>query len=294
MSNNFTNGYFKQYIDKLDEVYKYASKTAVLDGDPTLVAAGSNAKEIVIPKMTMDGLAAYSRNGGYVGGDVTLTNETVECNFDRGRAFTVDAMDNAETAGVAFGKLSAEFIRTKVVPELDAFRFAKYAGAQGISKINAGASLSTGADVIAALLVAQNAMDENEVPMESRVLFITPTLYNLISALDTTKSREVLNSFAEIVKVPQTRFYTAIKQNDGTTTGETSGGYAKADTGANINFMVIEKSAAIQFQKHTVNKIISPEENQTSDGWKFCFRDYGIADVYDNKVSGIYLHYAAS
>lgn len=285
---------FKKYIDVLDEVYKNASLTAVLDGDPTLVSAGSNAKEIVIPKMTMDGMADYSRNGGYVGGDVTLTNETVECNYDRGRKFTVDAMDNEETAGVAFGKLSAEFIRTKLVPELDAFRFATYAGASGISKISTGADLTTGADVIAALIVAQNSMDEAEVPAESRVLFITPTIYNLISAMDTTKSREVLNSFAQIVKVPQSRFYTAIKLNDGTTSGETAGGFAKASSGANINFMVVEKSAAIQFQKHTVSKIISPEENQSSDGWSFCYRDYGIADVYENKVSGIYLHYATA
>ena len=60
-------------------------------------------------------------------GDVKMENRTVQCNFDRGRMFTVDTMDNAETAGLAFGRLAAEFIRTKVVPELDAFRFACYA-----------------------------------------------------------------------------------------------------------------------------------------------------------------------
>ncbi len=57
---------FKKYIDNLDEVYKLASKTSVLDGDSSLAQAGANTNEIVIPKMTMDGLADYSRNGGYV------------------------------------------------------------------------------------------------------------------------------------------------------------------------------------------------------------------------------------
>ena len=33
---------------------------------------------------------------------LTLTNETVKCNFDRGRRFTVDTMDDLETAGLAF------------------------------------------------------------------------------------------------------------------------------------------------------------------------------------------------
>lgn len=118
MGNSITK--FKKYIDLLDEVYKNASKTSVLDGDSTLVRAGANANEIIVPKMSLDGLADYSRNSGYVNGDVTLTNETVQFNYDRGRAFTVDAMDNEETAGVAFGKLSSEFLRTKVVPEVDA------------------------------------------------------------------------------------------------------------------------------------------------------------------------------
>lgn len=282
MANSITT--FKAYIDLLDEVYKNASLSSVLDGDPSLVRAGSNAKEIVIPKMSMDGLGAYSRNGGYVNGDVTLTNETVVCNYDRGRAFTVDAMDNEETAGVAFGKLSSEFIRTKVAPELDAFRFAKLSAK---AAVKAQETLATGADVQSALIAAQNAMDEAEVPTEGRVLFITPTLYNAFVNLDTTKSREVLASFSNVVKVPVSRFSTSIKLNDGTSSGEEIGGFAA--NGANINFLIVEKSAAIQFQKHTVSKIISPEENQNSDGWKFCYRDYGIADVYDNKKSGVYL-----
>lgn len=297
MANSIT--LFKKYTDLLDEVYKNASVTSMLDGDMSLVQMGANTNEIIIPKISMDGLADYSRNGGYVGGDVTLTNETVKFNYDRGRKFTVDAMDNEETAGVAFGKLSSEFIRTKVVPEMDAFRFATYAGTTGISKVSAGATLSSGNDVLTALVTAQNQMDEDEVPVDNRYLFITPTLYNLVLNVDTTKSKAVLDSFTSIVKVPQTRFYTAIDLKDGVDhTGssgadETAGGYAKATAGKDINFMVIYKPALLQYPKHTVNKIVSPEENQTSDGWMFFYRAYGLADVYENKVSGIYLHHKA-
>jgi hypothetical protein len=284
---------FKQYIDLLDEVYKNASTTASLDISGDLVKAGANAKEILIPKMTLDGLADYSRSGGYVAGDVKLEMETVSFNFDRGRKFTVDAMDNEETAGVAFGKLASEFIRSKVAPELDAFRYATYSGISGIGTTT-GAALSTGADVLTALVTAQNAMDEAEVPETERELHITPTLYNLVYSVDTSKSKEVLNSFSRIVKVPQTRFYTAIDQYDGTTENEKAGGFVKDTTGKNINFMVIHKPAVIQYSKHIVSKVVSPEENQTSDGWMFFYRSYGLADVYDNKVKGIYLHKAAT
>ena len=288
MANSITK--FQKYIDLLDEVYKAASVTSVLDGNNRLVRMGANANEIIIPKISMDGLADYSRESGYVSGDITLTNETVAFNYERGRSFNVDAMDDEETAGIAFGQLSGEFIRTKAAPEIDAFRFAKYAGTTGITAATA-AVLSAGTDTLAALIAAQNSMDENEVPTESRILFITPTLYNGVMNLDTTKSKAVLDSFAQIVKVPQSRFYTAIDLYDGSTTGETAGHYVKDSTsGKNINFMVIEKSAAIQYQKHVVSKVVSPEENQSSDGWKFFYRSYGIADVYENKACGIYLH----
>lgn len=277
----------KIFVPILDEVYKSESITSVLDGAADLAAQGANYNEMIIPKLSMQGLADYDKDTGYVAGDVTLTNETVKCNFDRGRMFTVDAIDELESVGVAFGRLSAEFLRTQVIPELDAFRLAAYASASGIGQ--AQADLTGEADVIAALRAAISAMDEAEVPMTERHLFITPTLYGVIQDLDTTKSRAVLEGLAGIHRVPQTRFYTAIDQ-----TASGAGGYTKNGSAKNINFMLIHKPAVIQFQKHVVPKIITPEQNQTADAWKFGYRSVGIADVYENKVKGIYLHSAAT
>ena len=289
MPNNIA--LFQKYIDVLDEVYKEAAKTAVLDSDATLARAGANTNEIVIPKLSMDGLANYSRNSGFVGGSVEMVYETVKFNFDRGRSFTVDAMDNEETAGIAFGKLASEFIRTKVVPELDAFRFAAYASTEGIS--SASGALSSGANAVTALRAATSKMDEDEVPMERRILFITPTLKGMVEDLDTTKSREVMARFSQVIVVPQSRFYTGVKLHDGVTGGEEAGGFAKGADGKNINFLVVSPDALMQYSKHTVSKIVTPEANQDADAWKFMFRSYGLADVYENKVAGIYLHAAA-
>lgn len=330
---------FKKYVDLLDEVYKAGSCTNILDGSTALVRAGANANEIIIPKISTEGLADYSRNGGYVSRNTTFTNETVTFNYDRGGKFSVDAMDNEETAGLAFGSLAADFVRTKTVPELDAFRFATYAAEPMIS--SASGTLASGEAVLAALVSAQNTLDEDEVSPEGRYLFITPTLYNLAQNVDTYKSKAVFDGFAGVSKVPQSRFYTAIDMLDGTSEGETAGGYRKgtdhyevtksepadwsanyanyytksgsgytavtggsapswaaetyyektASAGKDINFMIIEKSAVIQYPKHTVNKVISPEENQFSDSWMFFFRAYGLAAIYENRAAGIYLHH---
>ncbi len=278
----------KTYTSLLDEVYQNSSLTAVLESDATLSKAGANANEIVIPKLSMDGLADYDRNSGYTNGNVDLSWETVKFNYERGRSFQVDNMDNEETQNIAFGRLAGEFIRTKVVPELDAFRFSTYAGISNVG--NATGSLATGEAVIGALRTATSEMDEAEVPMEDRHLFITPTLLGLVQDLDTTKSKEVLSRFATITKVPQTRFYSAIELLDGKSPSEEKGGFKKASGGVELNFEIIHKPAVLQFTKHAVPKIISPEMNQDADAWKYGYRNYGLCDVYDNKVAGIYVH----
>lgn len=281
----------KNYVANLDEVYSNASVTSILNASPEEVRMGANAKEILIPKLSMDGLGDYSRNSGYVKGDVSLTWETVKFDYDRGRMFEVDSMDNEETIEVAFGRLGGEFERTKVAPEADAYTFATLAGKSGISKVSAGATLSTGDAALAALVAAVSKMDEDEVPEEDRHLFITPTVLNMVKALETYKSREILEGFASINKVPQGRFYTAIDLLDGTTSTEEIGGYKKATAGKDINFMIVHKPAVIKFDKHTASDIITPAENQTSDGYLQKYRKYGICDVYENKVAGIYLHH---
>ena len=286
MANNIQLA--KTYTNLLDEVYNQNALTAVLESDASLARAGANANEIVIPKISMDGLADYSRNSGYVNGDVNLTWETVKFNYERGRAFTVDDMDNEETQNLAFGRLAGEFIRTKVIPELDAFRFATYAATTGAG--TATGTLATAEDVISALRVATSAMDEAEVPMENRYLFITPTLYGLIQDMDTIKSREVLSRFADVKQVPQTRFYSAIELLDGKTGGEEKGGYKKAEGATELNFEIIHKPATLQFTKHAVPKIISPAQNQDADAWKYGYRNYGLCDTYENKAAGIYVH----
>lgn len=49
------------------------------------------------------------------------------------------------------------------------------------------------------------SLTSDEVPLEERYLYITPTLHGLIQDLDTTKSREVLARFSKINDLYQNR-----------------------------------------------------------------------------------------
>lgn len=276
----------KQYSTLLDEVYKLSSLTSVLDGPNELIREGANANEILIPKMSMQGLADYNKQTGYVSGDVTLEYETKKCTYDRGRMFTVDAMDNIESAGIAFGRLSGEFLRTKVVPELDAWRLASYAQISGITTVSA--ALANGKEALAALRAARGKIENAEANLATCYLFINPTVYGMIEDLDTSASRKAIEGFAGIIKVPEGRFYNKV-----TLTASGAGGFTKASGALSMNFLIIDKQAAIQYQKHTVSKIISPDANQDADAWKFGYRTVGIAECLDNKKDGIYVHTVA-
>lgn len=280
----------KKYVPILDEVYMKSALTADLESDPSLAKEGANANEIVIPKLEMEGLGKYDRNEGYVKGDINFSWETVKFNYERGRSFNVDSMDEEETLNVIAPKIMGEFTRTKVSPEADAFTFAKLAGKSGVS--SATGALATGEEVVKALRAATTKMDEDQVPAENRILYITPTLRGLVDDLDTTKSKAVLAKFAKIVEVPQTRFYTTIDLLSGKDL-EKKGGFKKSAEGKEINFLIAEKSAVLKYDKHVAPKIVSPEVNQSADGYIFGYRKYGLVDVYENKLAGIYCHHVA-
>ena len=278
----------KNYTSILDEVYCSASVTADLTSDNTMVRAGANANEIIYPQISVSGLGDYSRNSGYTNGSVNLEWKTAKFNYDRGTKISVDVMDNEESRDIAFTMAGSELMRTKVAPEADAFVFATLAGTAGISKATP-ATYADATEFLAALIEAKNKMDEDEVPEEGRILYATPTLMNGVMALDTTKSREILNSFTVKKKVPQSRFYTAIDLLDGKSPSEEAGHYKKAETGKDINFMIVHKPAVIKFDKHTVSDIIPASANPSADADIAKYRKYGIVDVFKNKVAGIYM-----
>ena len=287
----------QKYLPMLDEVYKASAKAAILDATKVDIVGGNTVK---VFKTSMDGMGDYSRNNGFVDGSVTGTWETLTLTKDRGRSFQIDRMDNEETLDMAFGTLAGEFIRTKVVPEVDAYTFAKMAGTTSILAGTPADIVVGTTDVPSLIETAEKDMNEAEVPEEGRLLFISETAYAGLKnkIVRTTLNGDqnvnrVVESFdnMRIIRVPQTRFYTAITLYDGTTSGQEAGGYVgTGTTGYKINFLIVHPSAVCKVVKHVLPRIFTPDENQKADAWKFDYRLYHDMFVYDNKVKGIYLH----
>ena len=282
-----------KYLPILDEIYKAGSKTAIFDlADERVRWEG--AKTAYLYGADPVGLSAYSRNAGFVPGDVDGSWQAYQITQDRGRSFLVDAMDDDETLGMAFGTLVGEFERLHVIPELDAYRFSVYAdGAAAANK--ATETLSTAAGTISSIDDATAALDDAEVPYEGRILFVNPTTYKMLKGaitrlvpngeLDVNNMIEFYNDM-RVITVPSGRFNTEITIN-APTASDGAGGYTT--TGQTINYMIVHPTAVMQVVKHAVPRIFSPAVNQEADAYKFDYRVYHDAWVKSNKTNGIYV-----
>lgn len=285
-----------KYLPILDEIYKLGSRTAILDTANERVR-WEGAKKAYLFHTSLVGLSNYDRNAGFIPGDAADGWEDYDITQDRGRSFMIDVMDNDETLGMAFGTLVGEFERTQVIPELDAYRFAKYASGAAASQVITE-TLSAGAATIASIDTATAALDDAEVPYEGRILFVNPNTYKLIKngvtrmvmngENNVNYNVEMFNDM-RLITVPSGRFNTAVTINAPTTSAAAGGYTASGDA---INYMIVHPSAILQVVKHAVPRIFSPEVNQEADAWKFDYRVYHDAFVEAQKTNGIYVSHA--
>ena len=263
-----------KFLPLIDEVYKNEAKTSILEAPAEFVQETADANVVKIAKLAMVGLGNYSKANGYPAGDITLTWETHTFANDRGRRFSLDRMDNVESLGLVAGRMVGEYLRSYVIPEVDAYRFNKIASATGVQGTTGSLTSSNAKAAVDTGIVA---LQENEVDSARMVIFATPTVAQLLSdsiGYSTSNGENNVNNIVEtyngipIVRVPQTRFYKGITLDAGATSS--AGGYSKtASTGVDINFIVMDRNACYNVTKSNVAKLFTPDENQNKDAWQF-------------------------
>ena len=283
----------KLYLSNLQKAWTIESLTAVLEnGEMVRSVAGASAGEVKVPVMKVSGMKDYSRTGGYPAGVIDLKWKTLELAQDRGVKFPVDVMDNDESTGIVAGNMLSTFQTESVVPEIDAYRFAKIA--QGSATANrATGSISTADGAFTALKNAVSALNNKSVPAEGRILFCTNEFYEFLKEkvgdkrFYMTKQADINTEIEmydnmRIVRVPTTRFYTGWAKDD------VNGGFT--NDGSAINFLLVHKSAVLPVIKHNPIKVLTPEINQSLDAWEVMYRLYHDCFVLPNRENGVYVH----
>lgn len=290
---------FQQELDK-QMVADITSGWMEINGALVKYDGGNTVK---IPKIVIQGLGDYDRGTGFVDGDVTLTWETHTFSMDRGRSFSLDAMDvNESNFALAAGALMGEFQRTKVAPEIDAYRYSKIAAA-AISASKAEGGYTAAAETILAKLLGhialvQDIIGENEplvISMATTVAAILDTAQGIDKVTnvidfkqgDVNLKVKALNGIP-IIRVPSARMKTAFVFYDGTTAGQEAGGFVADGAAKNINWLITARRAVIGITKADKPRIFDPATNQKADAWKIDYRRYHDLFIPDNKKDGLY------
>lgn len=303
MSANSIGNVVEKYTTRLDKVIEQGACTAELNLNQELLGEYKGNGKIEIASVAMDGLADHVRGGGFVRGGASLTWDPYQMRFDRSREFSVDVIDDEEREMLVSANLMAEFARTKVVPEVDAVRFATiHANAGNVSK----KTLTSPDDAFKEVLKAEEAMQDVGANLSDCILYHTGAVKTMLRQSQSWRIGQGespngnFQTFDEMKMrpVPGARFYTAVDLLDGVTktaasgdaeaVDETPGGYRKADGAKNIQFIVMHPSAVAALTRHEKMRYFAPDVNQRDDAHLWQYRLFHDLLVYLKKKGLIY------
>lgn len=271
--------------------------------DNGLRAKFVGAKTVIIPELEVSGLGDYDRDGGFVNGTITVTNTPVVLTMDRGRSFQLDREDNDET-GIAdlAGQIMGEFVRTKVVPEVDAYCLSKLASYAVTKSQTVTGTPAT--DAYSMLCEAIGKVQDAVGYDEELVAFVDATMWKALQSTEELtrvltvsdfKKGELVTSVSSlngvaILPVPNSRMKTLYEFYDGSSTGEEAGGFVADEDADAIGLLVMPKRAASLVKKTDQVRTFDPSQNLNADAWKFDYRLYYDLFIKNSMASGIYAY----
>lgn len=297
-----TLAYSTLFQQELDKQVVAGATSGWMEGNAGLVIY-NGGNTVKIPKMDMDGLGNYDRSNGFTQGAASLTYETKTMTQDRARTFSLDSMDVNETNFVASASnLMGEFQRTKVIPEIDAYRYSSIASQAIAGSRASGGYTPAVADIYTKLKADIVAIQDAIGAIPLIVTMSTATLGILESSTEMQRQLQV-DSFngtlksgvkaideCQIVEVPSARLKTAYVFNDGKTAGQTAGGFVAASGAKTINWIICAATTPIAVSKTDNMRIFDPNTNQSADAWKLDYRKYHDVWILENKLPTVFVN----
>lgn len=269
-----------RYTAELDKLFAQKSATGFF-ADNALAAKFVGAKTVIIPDINFQGLADYDRDTGFSRGAITVSNSSYTMAMDRARSLQIDREDMDET-GVASlaGQILGEYVRTKVVPECDAYVISKLAGLSQSRANTLEGDIDAPFETLINLI---NRVQDTVGYDEELVAFIDSHIYaRLQNSAEISKMITVsdfkqgdinlkVNSINGVTLIPvvSERMKTAY-----TFQSNAAGGFVPANNARNIYMLVCPKKGAHLVKKTENMRIFTPEQNLDADAYKFDYRIY--------------------
>lgn len=292
-----------RFTGELDKMLVQKAVTGFLL-DNALRAKFVGAKTVIMPDIDFVGLADYNRDTGFSQGAVTVAHTSYALSKDRGRAILIDREDMDET-GIAelAGQVLSEYIRTEVVPEVDAYTLSKLAG---VAKTKSHATAYDATKPLEQMLTAINSVRNAAGYDEELVAFVDSTMYAALMNDDKISKHIIVSDFKKgeidlsvryldgvaVLPVNDDRMKSSYTFNAGSTTS--TGGFTAAEDADSVHAIILPKKGASLVKKSETIRVFTPEENQTADAYKFDYRLYYDAFVKKSMMGHIYSLYTAA
>ncbi len=290
--------YNQKLTDTLDKVLAQKAVTGFLL-DNALRAKFVGAKTVLIPEVEMSALTDYDRDNGFIRGTINVSNTPFTLQMDRSASFQLDAEDSDES-GISnlIGRVTTEFVRTKAVPEMDAYTLSKLAGLA----VTEAQTVAMGDDALKVLQEAMLNVQEANGFEEEMVAFVDRTFWAALNATPSIDRKLMLSDFKKgeistkvrmldgcaIIPVDGARMKTAYTFYDGVTGGQEQGGFVPAAEAKNIRLLVMPKNGASLVKKTEKTRTFAPSENLVADAYKIDYRVYYDLFVKNSKKGTIW------
>lgn len=275
-----------KFAGELDKMIVQKAVTGFF-ADNTLRAKFVGAKTVIIPDIDFVGLTDYDRDNGFSKGKMTVAHTSYELTQDRARSLQIDREDMDET-GIAnlAGQIMGEYIRTKVVPEMDAYTLSKLAK---IAVDRAHTKTLDTAKVYAQFVELVNGVQAKAGFDSELVSFVNAEVYAAFMNSAEIQKHITVSEFKQgevnlkvkkindvvLIPVADDRMKTEYTDDD------ENGGLKATEVAKNIGMLILPKKAASLVKKSEKIRVFEPETNQDADAYKFDYRVY--YDVFVKK-----------
>ncbi|HPZ51846.1 MAG TPA: capsid protein [Clostridia bacterium] len=250
-----------------------------------------NANTIKIPYVIVGGYKDHGRQGGFNRQSVENKWMTKTLAFDRNIEFFVDSMDVDESNEVvAAANITNTFVTEQAIPEMDVYRFSKlYADFVDLGGVVDTTAL-TASNILDVFDNWMEQMTDKEVPVDGRILYVTPSVNKLLKTADAVQRQINVSSAGgldrrivsldnvNIVEVPSGRLKTSYDFTDG---------FKPAADAKQINMILVHPSSVIACDKHSYIRLWAPGTHTQGDGYLYQNRKYGDLFVLDTRKDGI-------
>ena len=283
-----TLNYTTQFDTRIRELYGHELVSNELFNSNNDIQI-KGAKEVKIPKLTVSGYKDHTRGAGFSAGTYANDFEVKTLDHDRDIEFAIDPMDVDESNTiVSIANVQRRFETTQAIPELDCYTFSKlYSEA-----VRVGATIKT-TEITAANVLSDfdencEAFENAGVPLSRCILYCTAAYKKALkNAEGIQRTLEVnggaksldrrvhtMDDLKEIKTVPLERFKTAYDFTEG---------YAVAESGKQINYILIDPEAQVSRVKYAyINTYTPGHDSRVADNYLYQNRRYNGTFALDD------------